>query len=216
MGVAIVGYGGSPRGPAWGACGARAAAVPDRGGRLSNDELCRLIDAVAHARDRAAFVRLFEYFAPRLKAFGMRKGVDPAAAEELAQETMLTVWRRADLFDPRRASAATWVFTIVRNKRIDLYRRAVRPEVDLDAIADLPDQCEGPEAQLGHTEAGAAVRAAMSGLPAEQVEVLHKAFFEDKPHSVIADELRLPLGTVKSRIRLGLARLRGAIPEGVR
>lgn len=184
-----------------------------RGDGVTNDELCRLIEAIALRRDRAAFADLFDYFAPRLKAFGLKKGVDAAGAEELAQETMLTVWRRADRFDRTRASAATWIYTIVRNKRIDLYRREGRVDADLDAVGEIADDAERPDDRVAASEAGALLRVAIAALPPEQVEVLQKAFYEDKPHSVIADELRLPLGTVKSRIRLALARLRVAFPE---
>jgi RNA polymerase sigma-70 factor, ECF subfamily len=181
--------------------------------RLDNDQLCTLIEAVARYRDRAAFAELFTYFAPRLKAFGLRQGTNPAAAEELAQEAMLAVWRKADTFDRYRATATTWIFTIVRNKRIDMFRREHRPEVSLDEAAEQPSDSEPADSAFGVAQAGTVVRQALAHLPKEQVEVLHKAFFEDKSHSVIADELNLPLGTVKSRIRLGLARLRSALPE---
>jgi RNA polymerase sigma-70 factor, ECF subfamily len=181
--------------------------------RLDNDRLCTLIERVAAYRDRAAFAELFTYFAPRLKAFGLRQGTNPAAAEELAQEAMISVWRKADTFDRQRATATTWIFTIVRNKRIDMFRREHRPEVSLDEAAEQPSDSEPADNSFGMAQAGKVVRQALAHLPTEQIEVLHKAFFEDKSHSVIADELKLPLGTVKSRIRLGLARLRGALPE---
>lgn len=181
--------------------------------RLDNDRLCTLIEAVAAYRDRAAFAELFTYFAPRLKAFGLRQGTNPAAAEELAQEAMLAVWRKAGTFDRQRATASTWVFTIVRNKRIDMFRRQRRPDVSLDEVVDQPSDSEPADSSFELAQAGKVVRQALANLPKEQVEVLHKAFFEDKSHSVIADELNLPLGTVKSRIRLGLARLRSGLPE---
>ncbi len=181
--------------------------------RLDNDRLCTLIEAVAMYRDRAAFAELFSYFAPRLKAFGVRQGSNLAAAEELAQEAMLAVWRRADTFDRQRATASTWIFTIVRNKRIDMFRREHRPEVTLDEAAELPSENESADNTFGLAQASKVVRQALMHLPKDQVEVLHKAFFEDKSHSAIAEELKLPLGTVKSRIRLGLARLRSAVPE---
>jgi RNA polymerase sigma-70 factor, ECF subfamily len=126
---------------------------------------------------------------------------------------MLAVWRKADTFDRYRATATTWIFTIVRNKRIDMFRREHRPEVSLDEAAEQPSDSEPADSAFGVAQAGTVVRQALAHLPKEQVEVLHKAFFEDKSHSVIADELNLPLGTVKSRIRLGLARLRSALPE---
>ncbi len=181
--------------------------------RLDNDRLCSLIEAVAERRDRKAFAELFNYFAPRLKAFGLRQGTNPAAAEELAQETMISVWRKAETFDRQRATASTWVFTIVRNKRIDMFRRERRIDVSLDEAADQPAEIEPPDSGFDLAQASKAIRHALAHLPRDQKEVLLKAFFEDKSHSVIADELNLPLGTVKSRIRLGLARLRNTLPE---
>jgi RNA polymerase sigma-70 factor, ECF subfamily len=180
---------------------------------VDNDRLCALIEAVAAYRDRAAFAELFTYFAPRLKAFGLRQGTNAAAAEELAQEAMISVWRKAGTFDRQRATASTWIFTIVRNKRIDMFRREHRPEVSLDEAVEQPSDSEPADSTFEMAQAGKVVREALAHLPKEQVEVLHKAFFEDKSHSAIADELNLPLGTVKSRIRLGLARLRSALPE---
>ncbi len=180
---------------------------------LTNEELCGLVEAVAARRDRDAFARLFRHFAPRLKGFGLRRGTDAASCEELAQETMLTVWRKAETFDPARATVSTWIFTIVRNKRIDLFRREGHPEADLAEAAEKADDGPAADDEVDRLRASETLRKALKVLPAEQFEVLQKAFFEDKSHSVIAAEMGLPLGTVKSRIRLALARLRGALPE---
>jgi RNA polymerase sigma-70 factor (ECF subfamily) len=180
---------------------------------LTNEELCELVIAVAQQRDRQAYVRLFRYFAPRLKGFGLRRGVEPSTAEELAQETMLTVWRKAETFDPKRATVSTWIFTIVRNKRIDLFRREGYPDADLSEAMEQPSDAEGPDDLTNSQQTGSMIKEAMRSLPKEQLEILQLAFFEDKSHRTIADEMGLPLGTVKSRIRLALARLRGALPE---
>lgn len=190
-----------------------ACVQPQRDPSVTNDELCGLVEAIAARRDREAFSRLFKHFAPRLKGFGMRRGTDPASSEELAQETMLTVWRKAETFDPRRATVSTWIFTIVRNKRIDLFRREGRPDVDLDEATETVYDGPAADEELNKVQSSAALRQALKVLPTAQATVLQKAFFEDKSHSVIADELGLPLGTVKSRIRLALARLRDALPE---
>lgn len=184
------------------------------GAGLTNDQLCMLIEAIASRRDRQAFAQLFEHFAPRLKGFGLRRGVDAASAEELAQETLLTVWRKADTFDPSRATVSTWIFTIVRNKRIDLFRREHYPEIDVDDLAETPADTPDPDDAIQSSRLGQILREAMGALPKEQAEIIRLAFFEDKSHRVIADELRLPLGTVKSRVRLALIRLRNALPEG--
>jgi RNA polymerase sigma-70 factor (ECF subfamily) len=169
------------------------------------------IVAIAQTRDRTRFSELFLFFAPRLKAFFVRLGVASGAAEDLAQEVMFTVWRKADYFDPERASAATWIFTIARNLRIDLKRREQKPalsENDLDYI-DGPD----PGEQTLVLEREQRVRAAMQELPGEQAEVIRLSFFEDRPHAEIAQSLDIPLGTVKSRIRLAMNRLRSLVGE---
>lgn len=183
------------------------------GESLSSDELSDLLHAVSVERDRGAFARLFSHFAPRLKAFGLRQGADLAAAEELVQETMLTVWRKAATFDRSMASPTTWIFTIVRNKRIDLFRRENRAEVAADEDLDAPSDDTPADELYGMVRSGEAIQQALTMLPEDQLAVLKKAFFEDKSHSVIATEMQLPLGTVKSRIRLALARLRAHLPE---
>ena len=127
---------------------------------------------------------------------------------------MLTVWRKADTFDPGRATVSAWVFTIVRNKRIDLIRRERYPEADLSEASDTPTEDRPPDESLSLSEAGRALCTLMKSLPKEELEIVRKAFFEDKSHRAIAEEMRLPLGTVKSRIRLALTRMRVAMPEG--
>mgnify|MGYP001121926959 CR=1 FL=1 len=164
--------------------------------------------AVAHQRDRQAFARLFDHFAPRIKAWLMRSGLPADRAEDLAQEVMLIVWRQAHTFNPRRATAATWIFTIARNRRIDLARRHEPESVALEeAIGEEEEPAatsEATDARLMRQRLEQAIRE----LPAEQAEVLRRFFLEGKAHSEIADELGLPLGTVKSRLRLAMARLR--------
>ena len=126
---------------------------------------------------------------------------------------MLTVWRKADTFDRQRATVSTWVFTIVRNKRIDMFRREPYPEVNIDDMVEIAADGVAADHEFYIGEQGAVIREAMHGLPKEQIEVLRLAFYEDKSHRVIAEELNLPLGTVKSRIRLALGRLRALLPE---
>jgi RNA polymerase sigma-70 factor, ECF subfamily len=137
--------------------------------QLTNEQLCQLVAAVAADRDREAFAQLFRYFAPRLKGFDLRRGVDVGAAEELAQEIMLTVWRKADTFDPRRATVSTWVFTIVRNKRIDLFRRESYPEADLSEASETPTEDRPPDESLSMSEVGRALRTAMKTLPKSEL-----------------------------------------------
>lgn len=168
---------------------------------------------LAEDQDRDAFAALFEYFAPRIKAYMMRSGSDDVSAEEFAQEAMLMVWRRAASFDPAQASVATWVFTIARNKRIDAFRRNNRPELDPDDPLLLPAAEPMQDDKLEEDQTADAIRTAMADLPAEQVRMLKMAFYEDKAHSEIAEETGLPLGTVKSRLRLAMGKLRTILGE---
>lgn len=174
------------------------------------DRFGDLIDAVALRRDRAAFQELFRHFAPRLKAFSLRGGGSPEAAEEVAQEAMVSVWRKAGTFDRRRASATTWIYTIARNKRIDMLRRDGKPAIDADdyAMALQAPAEEAPDGVFDARQSQETLRSLIQDLPQEQRLVLEKAYYEDKTHTDIAAELNLPLGTVKSRIRLALGRLR--------
>lgn len=170
-----------------------------------------LIVAVAASRDRTAFATLFGHFAPRVKAWLMRQGTNAAQAEDLAQEVLLTVWRKAALFDPAKASASTWIFTIARNLRIDAIRRERRPELDPDDFA--PEPAPDPDSAIALADGEARLRDAMVALPPDQVAVIQASFFADKPHSQIASEMGIPLGTVKSRLRLAMARLRDAMGD---
>lgn len=165
-----------------------------------------LMLAVRDHQDKVAFAQLFRHFAPRVKAFLMRSGTDAALAEECAQDVMATLWQKAHLFDASRASVATWVFTIARNRRIDVARRARRPEPEaLDwGPVDEPDQADVYEAAQDTKR----LVAAMAALPAAQKALIQRAFYGDLSHSEIAAETGLPLGTIKSRIRLALERLR--------
>lgn len=177
------------------------------------ERLNALLVRVGRERDREAFITLFHHFAPRLKAYLQRQGVDPAGAEEIVQDVMVSVWRRADTYDPALASAATWVFTITRNRRIDVLRRERRPEIDPEDPALMPDPVDPADRAVEIEQESERLHRAIRTLPPEQAELLRMAFFEDKPHSAIAAERKLPLGTVKSRLRLALARLRKAMGE---
>jgi RNA polymerase sigma-70 factor, ECF subfamily len=176
---------------------------------LTAEEAADLIAAIAARQDRAAFEALFRHYAPRVKAFVMRGGADAEAAQEVAQETLILVWRKAASFDRSRASASTWIFTIARNKRIDLIRRGTRPQIEVDDwlnafVGEAQDAGKSVEAEQTYTK----VKAILADLSVDQLAVIRKAFFEDKTHTVMAEEMGLPLGTVKSRIRLALGRLR--------
>jgi RNA polymerase sigma-70 factor, ECF subfamily len=175
----------------------------------------KLLVAVSARQDRDAFGRLFRHFAPRIKSFLMRGGAAEALAEDLAQETMATVWRKAQQFDPGRASASTWIFTIARNKRIDRIRRERRPEPDPNDPSFAPEPAVSPDREVSALQDATAVRRALGVLSDEQREVIMLSFYEDASHAVIADQLKLPLGTVKSRLRLALKKLGGLLDRTV-
>ena len=165
-----------------------------------------LLVAVRDHADTVAFGHLFRHFAPRVKAFLKKSGAGEALAEECAQDVMATLWQKAHLFDPSRASVATWVFTIARNRRIDALRKARRPEPeDLPWGPEAePDQADALEMQQENRRLGEA----LAQLPEKQRTLIERAYFGDLSHSEIAAETGLPLGTIKSRIRLALERLR--------
>ncbi len=165
--------------------------------------------AVRDSQDRKAFAELFGYFAPRVKSFLMKSGASPDLAEECTQEVMATLWNKAHMFDPTKASVSTWIFTIARNRKIDILRKQRRPEPE-----DLP---WGPEAEPDQVEAMGLQQEteqlgqALATLPEEQRKLIERAYFGELTHSQIAAETGLPLGTIKSRIRLALDRLRHAM-----
>lgn len=160
-------------------------------------------------QDEGAFRDLFRHFAPRVKAFLMKSGAGETLAEECTQEVMATLWHKAHMFDPSRASAATWIFTIARNRKIDALRKQRRPEPE-----DLP---WGPEEEPDQVDVMTLqqetdrLKAAIAKLPEKQRELIQKAYFGDLTHTEIAEVTGLPLGTIKSRIRLALERLRHAM-----
>jgi RNA polymerase sigma factor (sigma-70 family) len=182
----------------------KLAVEPEQGSARMSD----LLSAVARAGDRQAFSQLFQYYAPRLKTYMRKLGTDDAVAEELAQETMLMVWRKASHFDPSRANAGTWIFAVARNLRIDMLRKEKRPEFDVDDPELVPDPAPPADEVMAAEQSGRRVKTAMAGLPTEQVEVVTLSFYEDTPHAEIAARLKIPLGTVKSRLRLAMKRIR--------
>jgi len=195
--------------------GKRAAARVKAKGKVSVTDTAKRIEwtaqlaAVRDRQDQAAFAEIFSHFAPRVKAFLMKSGSSPSFAEECTQEVMATLWRKSHMFDGTKASVSTWIFTIARNRKIDMIRKDRRPEPE-----DLP---WGPEAEpdqadvLALTEETELLGRALATLPEKQRNLIERAYFGDLSHSEIAAETGLPLGTIKSRIRLALDRLRHAM-----
>lgn len=162
--------------------------------------------AVRDRRDREAYGKLFTFYAPRLKAMLLRGGLRDGRAEDVVQDVMLAVWNKAGQFDPHRAAASAWIYRIARNRHIDLIRST--PPVDADLLLETED-CEPDAAQiLAIEQEHARLREAVKTLSPDQHQMLQRAYFEDMSHTEISADTGLPLGTIKSRIRLGLARLR--------
>ncbi|MCL4128513.1 UNVERIFIED_CONTAM: hypothetical protein GTU68_011341 [Idotea baltica] len=162
--------------------------------------------AIRERQDQSAFAEVFAHFAPRVKAFLIKSGSSPDLAEEISQDVMATLWRKSHMFDPAKASVSTWIFTIARNRRIDVLRKQRRPEPE--------DLTWGPEAEpdqsdvLALQQESKLLSEALAALPAKQKDLIVRAYYGELTHSEIAEETGLPLGTIKSRIRLALDRLR--------
>jgi RNA polymerase sigma-70 factor (ECF subfamily) len=174
-----------------------------------------LIGRVASAADREAFKRLFEHFAPRIKGLMLKAGCSADEAEEIAQTALIAVWRKANQFDPSTSGAAAWIFTIARNLRIDMFRSRARADRvrGVAELPDTPDPAEPVDAVLSRIQDAARITSAIEQLSAEQSRVVRLSFIEEKPHPEIANLLGIPLGTVKSRIRLAVNRLRELLDE---
>ena len=183
-------------------------------GPFSDQQILQsLMSDIAESSDRDAFEALFERFGPRIKGMMMSSGATEDVAEDLVQDVMMTVWRKASLYVPERGNVSTWIFTIARNARIDrLRRQPVQPYVDVETVTV---ECDTPsaEAQVIGSQNDERVREAVELLPDEQKEVIEMAFLRFKPQSVIAEELKLPIGTVKSRMRLAYQKLKEHLEE---
>jgi len=167
--------------------------------------------AVRDKRDRTAFALLFDHFAPRLKGFIMRSGTGSGQAEEIVQEVMLTVWRKADQFDPERAQVSAWIYQIARNRQIDLIRKENRPLPE-ELGEDPGTEPDASQILAVEQEAGQ-LKVALARLKPEQRKIIEQAYLGELTHQEISTQMGLPLGTIKSRIRLGLERLRHELKD---
>lgn len=182
-------------------------------GDASAEQLTAWLTDLGRHHDRGAFEALFAHFAPRIKSYMLRLGTEAACAEDLAQETMVQVWRKAALYDPAKALPTTWVFTVARNLRLDRLRKRSLHTVDLqDAIAQ-PDDRHGDQDRANTRLDADRLARLIRTLPADQIEVVHLSFFEGLSHAEIVDRLEVPLGTVKSRLRLAFRKLRASMEE---
>lgn len=187
----------------------------ERAGTASEASLlASRLERIGRQRDREAFRELFDRFAPRIRAFLASRGVAPAVADDLTQEVMLTIWRRAESYDRSKAAASTWIFTIARNRHIDHYRKNQRARaLDEDDPQLQPDPAPAADRLVEQSQDAGRVARALSELPADQRDIIELAFSRGWSHSEIAENLALPLGTVKSRIRLAMARLKMSLGE---
>ena len=176
-------------------------------------ELDDLLIAVGARRDSKAFAALFDRLRPRVHAQLVRLGLAPAAAEDLTQDVMETIWRKAHLYDPRQSAALTWVFQLARNRRIDLGRRSREHCFALEDFFAIPDTAAASDDCLDATQLQKCVRRALRALPHEQLTLVKMAFFDGLSHGAIARQLNLPLGTVKSRLRLACTRLHRVLSD---
>ena len=167
-----------------------------------------LVERIAASADKAAFTRLFAYYAPRVKGYLLRLGMSQAEAEEVSQEVMVAVWRKAGSFDRSQASVATWIFRIARNRRIDAFRRDQRAVLDANDPIFHPEPTAAADQVAVAAEREAELRIAVAELPPEQRDLVRVTFYEDLSHSQVAERTGLPLGTVKSRLRLAFAKLK--------
>ena len=179
--------------------------------RPKASEFVESISKIANDRDETAFDVLFRYFAPRIKSYCLRLGADPSGAEEITQEAMVSIWRNAAQFDPSKASPSTWIFTIARNLTIDRFRKTRRPQFDPNDPALVPDDQPLPDRSIEQTEKQENVRKIMDSLSLNERNVLMLSFYENLSHGEISRQLSIPLGTVKSRIRLAFAKIRSTL-----
>jgi RNA polymerase sigma factor (sigma-70 family) len=179
-------------------------------GDLAQSEMVRLLAIVGRDRSVDAFEVIFRFYAPRIRSFMAVKTKDRQVAEELMQETMTAVWNKAAQFDPARGNVSAWIYTIARNIRIDSFRRR-HPEFDMSDPVFVADDVPPADQEFQQNQEAHLLRSAMAELPEEQMDVLRRAFFDEASHSTIARDLGVPLGTVKSRIRLAFEKLRSAL-----
>jgi len=179
--------------------------------RPKASEFAACISRIANDRDQSAFEFLFRYFAPRIKSYCLKLGADGSAAEEIIQEAMVSIWRSAGQFDPSKAAPSTWIFTIARNLVIDRFRKSRRPQFDLNDPALVPEDQLPPDRLIEQTELQENIRQIMDALSSNERNVLMLSFFENLSHFEISRRLSLPIGTVKSRIRLAFGKIRSKL-----
>ena len=174
----------------------------------TDDDLTLCVELIGKNQDKFAFNSIFKYFAPRLKSFLIKAGSTDTQAEEVIQEVMIAVWTKSSTYDSNKSSVSTWIYTIARNKRIDKIRKEKRHYLsESDEGLEIPvDSTQ--EKEIFTAQVSNSLKKYMSNLPEEQSKLLKLSYFYNKTHADISEELKIPLGTVKSRIRLALTKMR--------
>lgn len=180
---------------------------------LDRDRINQLMAAVAQRQDVEAYEALYKHFVPKVRSYMFKIGADRVLAEEMAQEAMLSVWRKANQFDPDRGAASTWIYTIARNIRIDALRRGPRPDFDPNDPAFVPGDTPSADVSFDREQDAERLREAMASLKADEIKALRMSFFDDMAHPAIATTLGIPIGTVKSRIRNACLKLRTKLKD---
>ena len=168
---------------------------------------------IADHQDKSSFKMIFDYFGPRLKSFLMSSGAEESIAEEVVQETMCVVWTKADYYDPKMASPSTWIYTIARNKKIDILRKSRKASLENIDTAILPAILPRLREEIEHDQKFEVIKQYLNELPKEQLALLKMNFIEEKSHGEIAEITKIPLGTIKSRIRLAMEKIRERIEK---
>jgi RNA polymerase sigma-70 factor (ECF subfamily) len=180
-------------------------------GDKKSPDYSNLLMDVGQNQDRSAFADIFKHFAPRVKSYMLKLGCIDEMAEELAQQSLLQVWRKASLFDPDKAAASTWIFRIARNKRIDVLRKQRHFFDDDFDLAGIEDEQDDAETKINREQRNQKVVLALTELPLDQAQIILMSFYDGLSHGEIAKKLGIPLGTVKSRIRLAFGHLRESV-----
>lgn len=180
-------------------------------GEIEQPDFSALLLNIAQDQDRAAFADIFQHFAPRVKSYMLKLGCVDEIAEELAQQTLLKVWRKAQLFNPDKAAASTWIFRIARNIRIDVLRKQKHFYDDGYDLEGIEDEQENAEIKISREQINRNVTLALTGLPLDQAQIIRMSFYDGLSHGEIAKKLEIPLGTVKSRTRLAFGHLRKSV-----
>jgi RNA polymerase sigma-70 factor (ECF subfamily) len=172
-----------------------------------------LLTAVGTDRDNKAFIELFDHFQPRVQAQMVRRGLAPYAAADIAQDVMEAIWCKAKQFDRSKSAASTWVFSIAQNRRVDVHRRTREHTFDIADLSLIPDDRADNETSTDTAQRERHVHRALDALPLDQFKMVQLAFFEGLSHSTIAARTRIPVGTVKSRLRLAFSRMRRLLTD---